>query len=118
MLFNKLLPTRTPQIVVRAKNDNDVMESVKFARANRLKISVHGGGHNWCGLAFRNGGMCIDLSKSVSQSTNFKALFDASGASWPEGVRAKVENVGYKSPPLDMFMAVKDHIVQAPIGSR
>jgi FAD/FMN-containing dehydrogenase len=38
-----------------------VVEAVNFARDNGIKVVVRGGGHTWCGLAVRNGGMTIDL---------------------------------------------------------
>lgn len=63
MVWNKIKPNRSPDVIVAVKNDQDIVESIHFARKNRLKISVHGGGHTWCGLAVRNGGMIIDLSQ-------------------------------------------------------
>jgi FAD/FMN-containing dehydrogenase len=63
MVWNSIKPDRCPDAIVSVKNENDVAEAVKFARENGLKIVVHGGGHTWCGLAVRNGGMIIDLSE-------------------------------------------------------
>lgn len=63
MVWNKIKPDRSPDVIVTVKNDKDVIEAVKFARENGLKVVVHGGGHTWCGLAVRNGGMTIDLSE-------------------------------------------------------
>lgn len=63
MVWNKIKPARSPDVIVKVKNDNDIIEAVKFARINGLKIVVHGGGHSWCGLSVRNGGMIIDLSQ-------------------------------------------------------
>lgn len=62
MVWNKIKPNRSPDVIVRVKNEQDVVEAVNFARENGLKVVVHGGGHTWCGLAVRNGGMTIDLS--------------------------------------------------------
>jgi FAD/FMN-containing dehydrogenase len=31
-------------------------------------VAVHGGGHTWCGLAIRDGGMTIDLSKLTAST--------------------------------------------------
>lgn len=62
MVWNNLKPNRSPDVIVRVKDDQDVVEAVNFARVNGLKVVVHGGGHTWCGLAVRNGGMTIDLS--------------------------------------------------------
>ncbi|MGE0417860.1 MAG: FAD-binding oxidoreductase, partial [Acetobacteraceae bacterium] len=60
-LWNRLLPKRSPQIVVRAADEDDIIAAVKFARANRLKVAVRGGGHNWCQPSLRNGGLLIDI---------------------------------------------------------
>ncbi len=62
LVWNKIKPDRSPAVIVRVKNENDVVEAVNFARENGLKVVVRGGGHTWCGLAVRNGGMTIDLS--------------------------------------------------------
>ena len=60
-LWNKLVPDRSPQIAVRAADEDDVVATVKFARANDLKIVVRGGGHNWCQPTLRHGGILIDI---------------------------------------------------------
>jgi FAD/FMN-containing dehydrogenase len=54
--------TRRPQLIVCVANEQDVVEAVNYARANKLKVSVRGGGHNWCNPSLRNGGMMIDLT--------------------------------------------------------
>jgi len=72
MVWNNIKPNRSPDVIVRVKNDDDVVEAVNFARENNLKVVVHGGGHTWCGLAVRNGGMTIDLSE-LTEATIDKA---------------------------------------------
>lgn len=63
LVWNNIKPDRSPDLIVTVKNHRDVVESIKFARENNLKVVVHGGGHTWCGLAIRNGGMTLDLSE-------------------------------------------------------
>lgn len=63
MVWNGIKPQRSPDVIVTVKNDDDVVEAIHFARKNKLRVAVHGGGHTWCGLAIRNGGMTIDLSQ-------------------------------------------------------
>jgi FAD/FMN-containing dehydrogenase len=63
MVWNNIKPHRSPDLIVKVKNEADVVHSIKFAQKNNLKVVVHGGGHTWCGLAVRNGGMTIDLSE-------------------------------------------------------
>ena len=61
--WNQLRPERYPDLIVQVANDHDVVEAVRFARENGLKVAVRGGGHAWCGTPFRTGGMLIDLSQ-------------------------------------------------------
>jgi len=61
-LWNRLYPNRAPQVVVNVQTDADVVAAVKFAKANKVKVVVRGGGHNWCSPSLRNGGMMIDLT--------------------------------------------------------
>lgn len=61
-LWNKLAPTRKPQYIVNVDEEQDVIEAVKFAKANNIKVVVRGGGHNWAAPSLRNGGMMIDLT--------------------------------------------------------
>jgi FAD/FMN-containing dehydrogenase len=32
---------------VQVANENDVVEAVRFARANQMRVAVRGGGHSW-----------------------------------------------------------------------
>ena len=61
--WNQLRPERYPDVIVQVANDRDVVEAIKFARENELKVAVRGGGHAWCGTPLRNGGILIDLSR-------------------------------------------------------
>ena len=63
MVWNQLVPERYPRIIVEAANDNDVIEAVRFARANRMKIAVRGGGHSWVGFSLRDDSLLIDLGR-------------------------------------------------------
>jgi FAD/FMN-containing dehydrogenase len=60
-LWNQLIPDRAPQIVVKAADEQDIIAAIKFARENKLKVVVRGGGHNWCQPTLRHGGLLIDI---------------------------------------------------------
>lgn len=60
-LWNRLLPERAPQLVVKVADEDDIIAAVNFARANRLKVAIRGGGHNWAQPTLRDGGLLIDL---------------------------------------------------------
>lgn len=111
-LWNKLAPTRKPQYIVSVDEEQDVVEAVKFAKANKLKVVVRGGGHNWCAPSLRNGGMMIDLTnlnKVISIDVeNKKAILqpiitnrdaqkalNAKGLSFPTGHCPPVKISGY-----------------------
>src|SRR4051812_21260762 len=67
LVWNRIKPDRSLDVIVRVGNERDVVEAVNFARENGLKVVARGGGHTWCGLAVRHGGMTIDLS-ALSES--------------------------------------------------
>ena len=61
LIWNQFVPNRRPRIILRAKNETDVIEGVRFARENRIKVAVRGGGHSWVGLSLCNDSLLIDL---------------------------------------------------------
>jgi FAD binding domain len=111
-LWNKLQPTRHPQIVAQAKDAHDVVAAVKFARANKLKVTVRGGGHNWCNSSLRDSGLLIDLAglnkvlsvdptrrkavvEPVVSNRQIQAALNAYGLSFPSGHCPEVKLSGY-----------------------
>ena len=63
MVWNLLAPDRHPRLIVQAANENDVVEAVRFAQANRMKVAVRGGGHSWVGFSLRDDSLLIDLGR-------------------------------------------------------
>ena len=61
LIWNQLTPARYPQMVVQVATEQDVVKTVRFARATGLKIAVRGGGHSWVGFALRDDSLLIDL---------------------------------------------------------
>src|SRR5258706_1225674 len=51
-----------PGVIARCSGVDDVVSSVKFARANNLLASIRGGGHNVARRALCDDGIVIDLS--------------------------------------------------------
>jgi len=51
-----------PGLIVRCAGAADVVQAVKFARANDILVSIRGGGHNVAGRALSDDGLVIDLS--------------------------------------------------------
>ncbi|WP_342349127.1 FAD-binding oxidoreductase [uncultured Nitrospira sp.] len=63
LIWNQLTPGRYPQIVVQVANEHDVVEAVRFARSENMKVAVRGGGHSWVGFPLRDGSLLIDLGR-------------------------------------------------------
>ncbi len=59
-IFNAMIDRR-PALIARCASAADVVTSVQFARAERLDVSIRGGGHNVSGKAVGEG-LMIDLS--------------------------------------------------------
>lgn len=62
MVWNAVKPERFPGAIMRVGSDVDVREAILFARRNKLKVAIRGGGHNWHNSALRQGGLLLDLS--------------------------------------------------------
>ena len=111
-LWNRLVPDRAPQIVVCVADEQDVIAAIQFARDNKLKVVVRGGGHNWCQPSLRNGGLLIDLKnldkvisideaacKAVVQpiisNREIQRVLNAKGLAYPSGHCPQVKLSGY-----------------------
>jgi len=53
---------RKPALIARCAGAADVRACVRFARAQRIAVSIRGGGHNIAGTSLCDGGLVIDLS--------------------------------------------------------
>src|SRR5215213_9240661 len=54
---------RRPALIARCAGTADVIQAVRFARANNLAVAVRGGGHSIAGHGVCDGGLMIDLSR-------------------------------------------------------
>ena len=78
LIWNGFKPARYPELIVHAANEDDVVEAIRFVRAQRMKIAVRGGGHSWCGFSLRDGSLLIDLGRlnqvSIDRETRTAAM--------------------------------------------
>src|SRR5215510_9413232 len=61
-VYNAMID-RKPRLIAQCTDVADVMAAVRYARANDLRVSVRGGGHNAAGLGVCDDGLVIDLSR-------------------------------------------------------
>ena len=57
------MPQRYPDAIVLVETVSDVIEAVKYARDNDLKIVTRSTGHTHAQTCLRNGGLLLDLSR-------------------------------------------------------
>jgi FAD/FMN-containing dehydrogenase len=67
-------PTRFPEVIVQAQDENDVVGAVRLARDEHRRISVRSGGHSWSGSHLRDGIVLIDVSRLRDVSINAKDM--------------------------------------------
>jgi len=84
-IWNAMIERR-PQLVVRPGENADIAQAIAFARANRLPLSVRGGGHNVAGAALSDGGVTIDMStrRGVVVDPAAMTVRVESGATWKD----------------------------------
>ena len=51
----------SPSLIVRVKNEQDVINTVDFARNHGVLLAIKSGGHNIAGKALVNGGVVLDF---------------------------------------------------------
>jgi FAD/FMN-containing dehydrogenase len=111
-LWNRAVPERRPELVIKVNNERDVMAVLRFAREHNRKVVVRGGGHNWCQPTLRDGGILIDLAnlnqvisidqearlavvQPVVSNRDLQAAVNARGLAFPSGHCPQVKLSGY-----------------------
>jgi alkanesulfonate monooxygenase SsuD/methylene tetrahydromethanopterin reductase-like flavin-dependent oxidoreductase (luciferase family) len=86
----------SPGLVIRARDAEDVVAAVKFARGQKVPLSVRSGGHGMSGRSTNDGGIVIDVGQlnaieMIDRATNRVRI--GPGARWGE-VAAKLGEYG------------------------
>ncbi len=84
-VYNGLVDRR-PALIARCADARDVAAAVTFARAEGLRVSVYGGGHNVTGNAVCDDGVTIDLRpmKGVEIDPDARTCRAEAGLTWGE----------------------------------
>jgi UDP-N-acetylenolpyruvoylglucosamine reductase len=82
-VYNAMID-RKPRLIAQCTDVADVMEAVRFARANDLRVSVRGGGHNAAGLGVCDDGLVIDLApiNYVRVDPSSRTVLVGAGCKW------------------------------------
>ena len=75
-----------PLLIVQCADENDVQNTVNFARTNKIEAAIRGGGHNVGGLGTCDNGIVIDLSlmKKMEINTKLNSVWAQAGLTWGE----------------------------------
>ena len=60
-VWNARLPDRFPEVVICARDVDDVVAAVRYADAHDLRVGVRSGGHSWSANHVRDGGVLLDV---------------------------------------------------------
>jgi len=82
-VYNAMIDWK-PRLIAHCADVADVIAAVKFARENKLPLSIRGGGHNAAGLGICDDGLVIDLSpiKYVRVDPKKRTVLVGGGALW------------------------------------
>lgn len=61
-LFNAMIGKR-PAVIAQCQTVDDVVQAIRFGRAQELEIAIRGGGHGVAGFALTDSGIVIDLRR-------------------------------------------------------
>lgn len=98
-VWQQIKPKRKPALIIQAKSVKDVIEAVKFARANNKQISIRCGGHSYYSSFLQDDMLLLDLAllrdlsidkenrlakvRPAMRSVDFMAEIAKSGFSFP-----------------------------------
>ena len=77
---------RKPRLIARCTDAADVITAVKMAKANDLRVSIRGGGHNAAGLGVCDDGLVIDLAaiRYVRVDPSSRTVLVGAGCMWSD----------------------------------
>jgi FAD/FMN-containing dehydrogenase len=82
-VYNAMID-RKPRLIAQCTDVADVMAAVRMAKANDLRVSVRGGGHNAAGLGVCDDGLVIDLApiNYVRVEPSSRTVLVGGGCKW------------------------------------
>lgn len=62
-VWNQRVPERYPEVIVQAADTDDVVAALRYAKANKLNVSIRSGGHSWAANHLRDGALLLDMHR-------------------------------------------------------
>ena len=62
-VWNQRVPDRYPAVIVQARDDDDIVAALAYAKANDLQVGIRSGGHSWAANHLRDGGLLLDMQR-------------------------------------------------------
>lgn len=62
-VWNQRVPERYPQVIVQAVDTEDIVNALRYAKANGHQVSIVSGGHSWAANHLRDGAVLLDLKR-------------------------------------------------------
>jgi FAD/FMN-containing dehydrogenase len=62
-VWNGLVPDRFPDVIVQARDADDVVSALRYAGTNGHRVGVCSGGRSWVASHLRDGGLLLDVSR-------------------------------------------------------
>lgn len=84
-VYNAMIDRR-PRLIAKCTDVADVMAAVRMAKANDLRVSIRGGGHNAAGLGVCDDGLVIDLApiNYVRVDPSSRTALVGAGCKWSD----------------------------------
>src|SRR3954469_16660599 len=60
-VWNQREPERYPEVIAQARSAEDVVATLRYAKANGKQVGIRSGGHSWAANHLRDGGLLLDM---------------------------------------------------------
>ena len=67
-VWNQRVPDRYPEVIVQARDADDVVATIAYAKASGRQVGIRSGGHSWAANHLRDGGVLLDVHGLVHSS--------------------------------------------------
>ncbi|HEV7580729.1 MAG TPA: FAD-dependent oxidoreductase, partial [Mycobacterium sp.] len=62
-VWNQRVPERYPDVIVQAVDTDDIVSSLRYAKAHDHKVNIRSGGHSWAANHLQDGALLLDVHR-------------------------------------------------------